>query len=415
VLGVYALIVLLILLDFARVEFGSPIVMSVYPGLSLALGFAQAVLLLSAAVGMYLRPMGSNLLNFVTDVAKSRIHAMLTFAFISLECVVGVYFVLFKPYTIVEASTVFGTSDLAMRVSSGSVLLLLVLLVFFLGYPTFLLVKSAQRVQNPVARQGLVVLPIGWALVSILYVVVEVYLWSYGVDFMAPLYLTNAIVFFATTRTFRRSAVIAGFVFGAQPSAVGKPMGQLPKEIPFVIGKTSLLEVDPSLPFERTLREILSQLMSLGAATFVFTPNGSRLHNSLSDLEDVRLFTESGDVSYIKPSDRPNEVIVPANDTGVVLDSIEKILVAQDASKVVIVFDSLSDFILSIGFTGCYNFLKRTLETLGEKGATSIFLIVSGAHEPSTTNLIRLLFANQFVLDVTGLRIVKSQTESISR
>jgi len=72
-----------------------------------------------------------------------------------------------------------------------------------------------------------------------------------------------------------------------------------------------------------------------------------------------------------------------------------------------LVYDSLTDLILSTGFQSAYNFSKNTLENLVEKAITALFLLNPNAHEPSQVHGIRNLFNAQLTYGKAGLTKVK--------
>src|SRR2546428_4631456 len=97
---VYALVTILILLELLRVVGGTREFMIVYAPLSVALGLLQAISLAGAAVGMYIRPIGSNYRTFLRDLQANPTHAVLLSIFTFLSISTIVYVVAFKPYTI---------------------------------------------------------------------------------------------------------------------------------------------------------------------------------------------------------------------------------------------------------------------------------------------------------------------------
>ncbi len=222
VLGIYVLIVILMTLDFARITIGGSTLMAIYPALSTSVGLAQALLLLACAIAVYLGPMNSSFKIFPSILKKAWKHALMFTMFLAIAVIAVLYIVLGKGPDIVTAVDIAGRSIPAMGVTPGSIYLILVLLGFFLGYPVVLLLLAVRRIQIPLFRRSLMVLPVGWASVTTLYVIVESYLWIYSVDATAALYAVNAVIFFLVTREFRGAAVLGGMVEGL-PNA-GRPI-----------------------------------------------------------------------------------------------------------------------------------------------------------------------------------------------
>jgi hypothetical protein len=162
-----------------------------------------------------------------------------------------------------------------------------------------------------------------------------------------------------------------------------------------VLGKEFLLEVDPSVKYEESIRDLALELGTKQYLLFVFTSRGSPVYNSLSGMENVRFFTMTTRVSYPKPGDLPTEVLVPANDQSVLLNVIDKAITTNPDLKFGLVFDSITDLILSAGLETTYKFLKQAIEMASSHAITAIFLFTSGAHTGREESIIRNLFSNQ--------------------
>jgi hypothetical protein len=83
------------------------------------------------------------------------------------------------------------------------------------------------------------------------------------------------------------------------------------------------------------------------------------------------------------------------------------ILEAHQEKPVSLVFDNLTDLILSMGFQPAYNFTKNTLARLSDPKETAIFLLNSKAHVQNESYSIRALISNQLTYGEEGLKIVK--------
>jgi hypothetical protein len=94
---VYGVVVVLMVVDLARVLSGSDALLSVYPLLSFGLSFVEAILLLSAAVGAYLRPNGSTYRLLLKDARSHPAHLLMFLLFIGGTVAAEVYLALFRP------------------------------------------------------------------------------------------------------------------------------------------------------------------------------------------------------------------------------------------------------------------------------------------------------------------------------
>ncbi len=408
--GVYVLAGILITLELWRTVAGNAQSMEFYAAASITLGVFQALLLAAAAVGTYIRPMGSDYRGFLRDLGERRTHAVLLLLFALLSLVAILFVVLFKPYTIEQAFTIVGGEVWAIRIPASYVSLLVVLLFFFLCYPTLLIYRAARGIPNPRLGGSLLSLPIGWAAVIVIYLIFESLLWFFGIDATAVMYLLNAVLFSLVTRRFSKAAVLAGLVVPAAPqrSVEHRATTIVGIRASEFSGRPILFLVDPSSPFESAVKDIASDLVSQGRSVFVFTSRGSRIGGALSSMEGVKLYLFTTNVSYYQPGERPNEVLLAATNISVALDAIGKTLGTVTEHGLFILFDSLSDLILSSGFAETYRFLKTTLEMASAKSVISVFIILSGAHEHAIENIIRSRFSVEIVQDEGILRVSKA-------
>jgi hypothetical protein len=176
-----------------------------------------------------------------------------------------------------------------------------------------------------------------------------------------------------------------------------------------ITGKEYLMEVDPSSKFEEGVRDYAAELGSRQHVLFAFTASGSPVYNSLLGLGNVRFFTMTRKVSYPKPGERPDEVLVPAADQSVLLNVLDKAIASNPGREIGVVFDSVSDLILTSGLEMTYKFLKQANEMLSSGKVTSIFLLTSGAHSAKEVNVVKSLFSNILSFSEAQLTIQKGQ------
>jgi hypothetical protein len=173
-----------------------------------------------------------------------------------------------------------------------------------------------------------------------------------------------------------------------------------------VAGKKMLYEVDPTIPYEATIRKTLEELTAMGNAVYVFTPKSSPLHKALTGTTGMKFFLTTSGVSNVKMAEGDSEVLVPQSDTPILLNVANKTLTSRQGD-VVFVFDNISELILMNGVEKTYKFLKQFLELLQEPRATGIFLFIGGAQQAKEVNLLRGIFPNHFVEDAQGARLTK--------
>ena len=214
---------------------------------------------------------------------------------------------------------------------------------------------------------------------------------------------------------FRRASLLTAFFEPVRPT--GKTTAEFPFTerlgVPatFLPGRSLLLETDPSVPYEQAVTDYARQSISNNHTVYVFTAKGSPIFNSLQKTAGVRFYILSAKVSYPKPEENePSQILIPSNDQAVILDLIDKTISAATApAQVAIVFDSISDMVLSAGFEGTYKFVKQVNETTGNGRTSALFLMTLGAHDEKVVSFVRSLFPTQLIDDAGGLRVTRSQ------
>ena len=140
--------------------------MMIYPQLSITIALLEGILLLSAAVGMYLRPLGSSYRTLLSDVTGSRRHSILFFLFVGLTIFTDMYYAIFRPYLVAMVESISGKLVFSLKVPVESLSVIAAVLGFCLAYPIILLFLGVSKTPNPKLRAGLIAPPVGWTLVA---------------------------------------------------------------------------------------------------------------------------------------------------------------------------------------------------------------------------------------------------------
>ena len=410
---VYGVIVVLMAVDLARVATGSPALMSVYPLLSFGVGFVEAILLLTAAVGGYLRPNGSSYRLVFKDLRTHTFHLLMFALFIVGTLAAEVYLAALRPFSTVNAHDFAGGTVKAVAYDTTFAATIGALFFFFLAYPVTLLVLGAVRVQNPQMRRAQLGLAAGFAGSTAIYLVSSVSLFDYGLDVTAVAYVVLSVFFGLVARNFRKAAVFAGFVLPVATEAERTPAKEERtttregRQVALEDGQLALVEVDTSVAYEESVLEVVRDFFAEKRGVFVVSPKGSRLHTLLSTVPGVRLYTMSESARYIAPSTtRTDEVNIPLFDAGVLLEVLERTL-GSSTEPVALVFDSVSDMVIYTGFQTCYKFLKEAGAIASGKKAVVLFVMFRGAEDARSAAAIRSVFPSQLRIGPDGIEIVR--------
>lgn len=174
-----------------------------------------------------------------------------------------------------------------------------------------------------------------------------------------------------------------------------------------LVGKRILFDFDPSFAYENVIQDFVMEAIANVETTVVFTSKGSPIHLALGQQRNIRFFLLTRQVSTPTTGGSEMEMFLPANNSSLILDAFEKMLNSCANERVSLVFDSLSELLISIGFEKTYSFLHYAFEMLGSKRVTAIFLLVSSAHDPKAVSSLRGLFDHQLVYGKEGIQAVK--------
>ncbi|MCS7120291.1 MAG: response regulator [Nitrososphaerota archaeon] len=151
----------------------------------------------------------------------------------------------------------------------------------------------------------------------------------------------------------------------------------------YLSGRKMLLEFSPDASYERCVRDFILEAKANGEAIVVLTAKGSAVYQVALD---------EGNVDIKNITAKP--IISP------ILDSYRDVSLS-------IVFDNLSDMMLSLGLVQTYNFVRNALENMADQRITALFLLNPDAHQPSEAYSIRGLFRDQLAYRNEGLTIIK--------
>lgn len=174
-----------------------------------------------------------------------------------------------------------------------------------------------------------------------------------------------------------------------------------------LVGRKFLFEFGPLSSYEKLVRDFVTEATANVETTVVFTPRGSPIHSALSHEKNLRFFLLTQRVSAPTIGASETEMLLPANNSSLMLDAFEKLLNANAQGRVCLVFDSLSELIRSIGLGKTYKFVQYALEMLYSERVTALFLLTSSAHDPKATSTLRGLFENQLAYGEEGMQAVK--------
>lgn len=168
----------------------------------------------------------------------------------------------------------------------------------------------------------------------------------------------------------------------------------------------ALLEVDPSQSYESVLRELV-QDETKSSPVSVFTWRGSPVYRALPRNESVIVYLMSTQGSKKSPRAQAGEFVVPSHDEAALLKSIERPESMGDAAdeRGLLIFDSVSELLVSLGNERSQSFLRRATHLLDAKDRRSLFIVKRGYHDERSMRMVEGLFSNRLIYDGSGLRL----------
>lgn len=158
-----------------------------------------------------------------------------------------------------------------------------------------------------------------------------------------------------------------------------------------IAGQKILLEYDPLSGYEKIIRSLATEAASNFERVILFTRKESPIHSAMVDELGLKIFVLTSRVSYPKVESE-NVVLIPAFDSSLILDSMNKTIEAYAATPFTIIFDNVSHQIFTVGTERAHSFVRQALELMVSNRITGIFLLNYPAHEPKTVSMFENLF-----------------------
>jgi hypothetical protein len=387
--------------------------MKFYAVSTLSLVLWTGVVLTALAYIVYCRPPEPTIGDRIVGLATKRLFpfGLSMFLFIAYLVAVDAFLVIRKPFVILMVRDWAGSPTFIPRFDDSFLFLGLIAFGAFLLLPSVQYVLAIKKLPDRSTRRAIAVFVGGWDLIAFDSLLIFGYLPLIGIDAVGLGQLAAGILLVMTGLAARRNSILEDLI---RPLESVQPANPLPKvdaggerRAPASSHEGSaLLEADPAFNYEVAIQDFAEEMLATRRIVFVFTAKTSPVYIRLKEVPGIRffLFSES---AYPRPSERSLEVLVPRNDSAALLNIIDEAFASAPQQSKAMVFDNISSFVLDSGFEDTYKFLRQANEILSQGQVTSIFIILSRAHDEKDMNLIRRLYSGQLVYDASGLRITK--------
>lgn len=185
------------------------------------------------------------------------------------------------------------------------------------------------------------------------------------------------------TKPFTHEALLAEVKAHVEKARAEKFSKQLGIAHEGLKGKKILLEFDPATLYERLVRDFVLECAFHSEKALVLTKKGSAVRQVLEGDGDVELIDLT-----------PETMLSP-------------VLEKYPSSAVSLVYDSLTDLVLSRDPRMAHEFTRNALELLAAPNITALFLLNPLAHESRDVSSLRGLFSTQLAYSKQGLTNVR--------
>lgn len=295
---------------------------------------------------------------------------------------------------------------------------LAIVVVALIGYPCALFIRAGRKFRQTELASVLNWFGVGWIGIASALIVSQVSIQTFNVETTDISLLFQIIFFGIITYAFKKTTILESLfeklhttTHASHPTGSTKDREVFSEALGLthgkVVGKSILLEFDPTRNYETVIEDFVDEALANAEFVAVFTSKGSAIHSALSNRSDVKLLILTQRVSTPQADTSGNNIFLPADNSSLLLDALNKVLKAYPERNSRIVFDNLSSLILFIGFEKTYGFLRYALELLALENGTSLFLFDPKAHDVEVTSALRSLFSDQITYGKEGLRVVK--------
>ncbi len=170
-----------------------------------------------------------------------------------------------------------------------------------------------------------------------------------------------------------------------------------------IAGKKILLEYEPASDYERVLKSLFAESGANFERVALFTRRDSPIYPLFNRQPGAKVFVLTPRVSYprLEEGDR---VLLPAYDSALLLEALNKTIQAYSGASVIIVFDSISHNIFTLGPNKALSLVRQAMELMISDKVTVVFLMNTAAHDQKTVSTFESIF-DLAIICKSGARI----------
>ncbi len=323
------------------------------------------------------------------------------------------YLWILSPFHFVPITRIYGDSIVTPIFHDLFGLGLWILEMLFIFYPAILLIRRARSIRSPIASKALPTLAVAWAGVGMVLLLFNGVLRILDIEMVDIGNLISASLFLSTMYYFRRTSLIESLFEAPVLGTVEKTtVDRFTKELGIshgkILKKKMLFEIDSSSDYENHVKNFVDEAIGNSELAIIFTRKGGSIYSALAGYGGARFFYLTPQISYPKHGDLETEMLIPSNDNSIILSALDKALKASRDRNVSVVYDNISNMIISQGMEKTYNFLNYALEILSGSNVNALFLINSESHDSKVVSTVRGLFEFHIVQNKEGVKVAKA-------
>lgn len=366
----------------------------------------------TTAAGIYLESKEVSIRRLFEKIATNKGLTLLIYSIIGYSVAVNGYIILERPFLLEQARNLLGYQFLTIFYPKSFLVIILPnVLVLIIAVP-YLLFASALRSRNKELRKNLLYLGFSDLLLGLGFLGFTAYQNFVLIDPEFTMYFLLSVLFSASAVSFNQTSVYAGLL--PAPAIVTESASdEFSKQINYAhestVGRQILLEVDANTGYERDVASFCKEFLANGFTVIAITAKSNAVYHALSGLPQVRYFLFSGSVS--RPTAIEGEegrMLIPQDSMMEVIGLLERMWATSGGDgKIALVFDNLSDRVISVGLERTYKSVKEMLAILGDRKVTTLFLMHGGTLDQKALTILRSLFGTILESKRDRIAIVK--------
>lgn len=241
------------------------------------------------------------------------------------------------PWQVQQIQNVWGELIYDSVYESWYLVGLAIALLAFIAYPCMLFLRAGRKFKQTELAGVLNWFGVSWIGIGLTLIIFHGLLPALNVQIVEISHLFNLAFFGIIAYAFRKTTVLESLferlyttTYAPRPTGLIKNMNVFSKTLRLthgqVVGKNILLEFDPTSDYERVIEDFVDEASANDESVAVFTSKGSTIYSTLSNRSDVKFLILTQRVSTPKANSSKNKILLPANNSSLLLDALNKVL-----------------------------------------------------------------------------------------